>query len=56
MTSSTMYYNTYSSWTAAHGLRAILAWNVVLSLSEREEAHNYYRTKIGTSNMVAWTP
>lgn len=56
MTSSTMYYNTYNSWTAAHGLRAILAWNVVLTATEKEEVHNYYVTKVGSSNMVAWTP
>jgi hypothetical protein len=56
MTSSTMYYNMYTSWTAAHGLRAILAWNVVLTATEKEEAHDYYVSKVGSSNMVAWTP
>jgi hypothetical protein len=54
MSSSAMYYNSYPSWQATHEVYAFVFWDVVLTLSEIQKVHDYYRNKIGAANMAAW--
>jgi zona occludens toxin (predicted ATPase) len=54
MASSAMVYNAYPTWTATHEVYAFVFWDVVLTLSEIQKVHDYYRNKIGAANMAVW--
>ena len=54
MTSGAMHYNAYPNWRATHEVYAFVFWDVVLTLSEIQKVHDYYRNKIGAANMAAW--
>ena len=37
-----------------HEVYAIIFWDVVLTATEVEAAHNHYRGLLGNANMAAW--
>ena len=51
-----LYYNNYSNYSYAHEIAYLILWDVVLTVSEMEIAHNYISSQLGTSNMTSWTP
>jgi len=38
----------------SHELRAIIMWDRILTVAEKETAHATYRSRLGASNMPAW--
>ena len=52
--SNAIVYNAYPTWSATHEVYAFVFWDVVLTSSQIEQLHTYYRSKIGAANMAAW--
>ena len=56
-TAASTYFNGFSSSTyrKAHHVRALVAYDSVLSATDMQKVHDYYRGVLGSSNMTAWS-
>ena len=53
--STYLVYAQHSGYIITHEVYAIVFWDAVLTATEVQAAHNYYRNIIGSSNMAAWS-
>lgn len=52
--SNYLVYAQHSGYVITHEVYAIIFWDVVLTATEVEAAHNHYRGLLGNANMAAW--
>ncbi|MAO22279.1 MAG: hypothetical protein CMJ25_16150 [Phycisphaerae bacterium] len=54
MANTNMKYHNYPTYVVTNEVYAIVFWDVVLTATEVEAVHNYYRGLLGNANMAAW--
>ena len=55
MANTNMHYHAYPNYAVTNEVYAIVFWDVVLTATEVEAVHNYYRGLLGNANMAAWS-
>ena len=55
MANTNMYYHAYPNYAVTNEVYAIVFWDVVLTATQVEAVHNYYRGLLGNANMAAWS-
>ena len=55
MANTAMKYHNYPNYAVTNEVYAIIFWDVVLTATEVEAVHNYYRGLLGNANMAAWS-